>query len=123
MTAVRAPKRGELVAEVVDRVGPALLPPSPEDRRHEHRNPKNAENQDDRNRQGKRPRCAARRPNITGCSRSVADPSLTTARFAADRTLVKKPRGGRGQGRGRAWTGPDPAGQSSRSSRPPPGRR
>ena len=73
--AVRPSERAEPVVEVAHRVGAALLPTSPQDRRCEHRDPEDDENQDDRNRQGKRPRCTARTPNVTGCFPVVEDPA------------------------------------------------
>ena len=97
--AVGATERRELVVEVADRVGSALLPASPEDRRHEHRDPENAQNQDDRNRQGKRPRLC--RPK-SECNRLLATrcgSQPPTARFAAVEHLSQVPRRGSRPGR------------------------
>ena len=119
---VRPTERRELVVEVPHRVGSALLPASPEDRRHEHRDPENAQNQDDRNRQGKRPRLC--RPK-SECNRLLATrcgSQPPTARFAAVSTLAKCPGAGRGRASARVRDrgrrrGPRRAGGRCRNAR------
>ena len=77
---------------------------SPQDRRDEHRDPEDSENQDDRNRQGKRPRCAARTTNVTGRFPGVGDPATFDRPLAgprhpseADRVEPSRPPAGSGQ--------------------------